>query len=112
MLNASPSGTGKSHLLKSIISTLKESYSILPSASDDSLAVTASTGIASVNIDGCTLHSWGGIGLGSEPAEKIADKLRYQKKCRQALNRWQRVKTLILDESEHCLVQKWRIYMI
>lgn len=39
------------------------------------LAVTASTGIASVNIGGSTIHSWAGIGLGKESAEKLVGKL-------------------------------------
>ena len=39
------------------------------------LAITAATGIAAVNISGCTLHSWAGIGLGQESAEQIVGRL-------------------------------------
>ena len=60
-------GTGKSLLLREIIRWCREQYR--------SLAVTASTGIASVNIGGSTLHSWAGIGLGKEPAEKLVWKI-------------------------------------
>lgn len=50
-------GTGKTFLLREIVSDLKRSYR------DDELAVTASTGIAACNINGCTLHSFGGVGM-------------------------------------------------
>src|SRR6185369_9400499 len=52
-------GTGKSYLLKHI----KESI--------PNIHITASTGIAAVNVGGQTLHSWSGIGLGTLPANKI-----------------------------------------
>ncbi|TBU47338.1 hypothetical protein BD309DRAFT_502569 [Dichomitus squalens] len=52
-------GTGKSVLLREIINARGGRASL-------QLAITASTGIASVNIGGCTLHSWAGIGLGKE----------------------------------------------
>ncbi|KAI8982211.1 hypothetical protein BDF20DRAFT_457549 [Mycotypha africana] len=43
-------GTGKSVLLKAIISTVRSKYA------DNEVAVTASTGIAALNIDGVTVH--------------------------------------------------------
>ena len=52
-------GTGKSVLLREIIREKGGQASL-------QLAITASTGIASLNIGGCTLHSWAGIGLGKE----------------------------------------------
>jgi ATP-dependent DNA helicase PIF1 len=52
-------GTGKSFLLKHLKSTIPNIH------------LTASTGIASVNIGGQTLHSWSGIGLGLLPVNKI-----------------------------------------
>lgn len=54
-------GTGKSYLL----SFLKRNYG--PSR----LEVTASTGIAAVNIGGSTIYSWAGIGLANMPLDKI-----------------------------------------
>jgi ATP-dependent DNA helicase PIF1 len=88
-------GTGKSFLLSAIITHLKQRY-----AGDRyAVAVTASTGIASVHIDGCTIHSWSGVGIAQEPANKIAAKLMYQEKCAAAKTRWQRAEALILDES-------------
>ena len=52
-------GTGKSVLLREIIKEKGGEASL-------QLAITALTGIASLNIRGCTLHSWAGIGLGKE----------------------------------------------
>ncbi|RDB29689.1 ATP-dependent DNA helicase PIF1 [Hypsizygus marmoreus] len=83
-------GTGKSVLLREIIRTLEG-----PSLQ---LAITASTGIAAVNIGGCTLHSWAGIGLGEEPADRYIGKFFGQPKCYSIRERWERVKTLIIDE--------------
>lgn len=33
--------------------------------------MTAATGIAACHIGGTTLHSWAGIGIGTEPADKL-----------------------------------------
>ncbi|KAG8709526.1 DNA helicase [Ceratobasidium sp. 394] len=51
-------GTGKSVLLRQIIQSLHERDK------DRRIAVTASTGIAAVNIGGATLHSFAGKSTG------------------------------------------------
>lgn len=56
-----PAGTGKSFLLNYI----KNEYK------NESLHVTASTGIAAINVGGQTLHSWAGLGLGNLPLNEI-----------------------------------------
>lgn len=84
-------GTGKSVLMKSIITQLRQKYGKEP----DRVAVTASTGLAAVNIDGTTLHSFAGIGLGKEPATELVKKIRKNPKARQ---RWVRTRVLIIDE--------------
>ncbi|KAG7450177.1 uncharacterized protein BT62DRAFT_495462 [Guyanagaster necrorhizus] len=84
-------GTGKSVLLREIIKALREKPGHVT-------AITASTGIASVNIGGTTLHSWAGIGLGQDGAKKYADKFIYQKIFETTLKRWRTVDTLIIDE--------------
>lgn len=61
------------------------------------VAVTASTGIASVNIGGTTLHSWAGIGLGGRTANRLSRKILGTKSLRE---RWLGVDSLIIDESE------------
>ncbi|KAI0733990.1 hypothetical protein C8Q72DRAFT_506474 [Fomitopsis betulina] len=112
-------GTGKSVLLRAIIHCFREKYATLhppqPQQQEQEqpllkLAITASTGIASVNIDGCTLHSWAGIGLGKENVRVLTAKLvasHRKAKAREslgqerqitALERWKNVRTLIIDE--------------
>lgn len=84
-------GTGKSVLLREIIKTLKQKFT----TALDAIAITASTGIAACNIGGVTLHSFGGIGLGVETPEQLANKIKKNKK---ATGRWLRTKVLIIDE--------------
>ena len=84
-------GTGKSVLMRQIIAQLKRKYSREP----DRVAVTASTGLAACNIEGITLHSFSGIGLGKEPAPELVKKIKRNAKHKQ---RWLRTKVLIVDE--------------
>lgn len=65
------------------------------------------TGIAACNIGGVTIHSFGGIGLGTESAEDLANKIRKNKK---ASARWLRTKVLIIDESMLASYEYARIY--
>lgn len=57
-------GTGKSLLL----GVLRDEFGLR-------LAVTATTGIAAVNVAGVTLHSWAGLGMGDQPALAIAKRI-------------------------------------
>jgi ATP-dependent DNA helicase PIF1 len=66
-------GSGKSFLLKRIISNLREQQR--------EVAVTATTGIAAVNINGTTLHSFAGIGLGGVPLPDLVKKIQKSKKA-------------------------------
>ncbi|KAG1825552.1 PIF1-like helicase-domain-containing protein [Suillus subaureus] len=84
-------GTGKSVLLREIIRARG-------GRGHPGLAITASTGIASVNIGGTTVHSWAGIGLGLEDAKKLGGKFLGQPKFDRVKQRWQCVQTLIIDE--------------
>ncbi|KAF8656392.1 hypothetical protein AX16_002577 [Volvariella volvacea WC 439] len=86
-------GTGKSVLLREIIkSKLKE-------CGRDGLAITAATGIASINIGGTTLHSWAGIGIGDEDPKKTVWKfIKNPERFKSVLKRWRSVQTLIIDE--------------
>lgn len=74
-------GTGKSHLLKVIVDDLKNIYDV------SEIAVTAMTGIASVNINGRTLHSFAGLGLDFK-----------SKPTMDTIMRWRNTKILIIDE--------------
>ncbi|OAX78569.1 hypothetical protein ACJ72_07124, partial [Emergomyces africanus] len=84
-------GTGKSVLMREIIRKLRERYKREP----DRVAVTASTGLAACNIEGVTLHSFAGIGLGKEPVADLVKKVKRNQKNR---TRWLRTKVLIVDE--------------
>ncbi|BEJ16842.1 hypothetical protein CspHIS471_0602430 [Cutaneotrichosporon sp. HIS471] len=79
-------GTGKSVLLRALIRSLKARGS-------GDVAVTASTGMAALNIGGCTLHSWAGIGLGAGEVDRL---LRFMNSF--ARKRWYRTATLLVDE--------------
>lgn len=84
-------GTGKSFLLQYIVQELKSKYG------ERCVAVTASTGIAAVNLGGGTLHSFAGIGLanGSGDKEKTVQKVMKNKKT---VERWLDAKVLVIDE--------------
>ncbi|KAJ5101938.1 hypothetical protein NUU61_004160 [Penicillium alfredii] len=84
-------GTGKSVLMREIIQKLRNKYRKEP----DRVAVTASTGLAACNIEGVTLHSFAGIGLGKEAVPELVKKIKKNQKAR---NRWLRTKVLVVDE--------------
>jgi ATP-dependent DNA helicase PIF1 len=80
-------GSGKSYLLN----FLKRNYGQL------GLEVTASTGIAAVNIGGSTIHSWAGIGLANMPVEMIVENILSAKFTR-VRRRIRQVRALAIDE--------------
>jgi ATP-dependent DNA helicase PIF1 len=82
-------GTGKSFLLRQIIRELSDEYS------DKEVAVTASTGIAALNIGGQTIHSFAGIGLARGEREDIWARVSKNSKT---MARWRKTKVLIVDE--------------
>jgi ATP-dependent DNA helicase PIF1 len=84
-------GTGKSVLLREIISSLRKKFQREP----DRVAVTASTGLAACNVGGVTLHSFAGIGLGKEDVPELVRKIKRNQKAK---HRWMRTKVLIIDE--------------
>lgn len=80
-------GTGKSHLLNAL---REELY-----AMRRNVHVTASTGVAALEVRGVTLHSWAGIGLGNGDAAQLLQGIRRNPK---AAKRWRTVDTLFIDE--------------
>lgn len=80
-------GTGKSFAVKTLIKLFE--------AFDINYALTASTGVAALNIGGQTLHSWMGIGLAEETADYLADKI---KKRKDIAYRIKNTSFLIIDE--------------
>lgn len=81
-------GTGKSFCIKTLTEFLKEEGIVF--------GLTASTGVAALAIDGSTIHSWAGIGLGDEDVDSILKgSLARNKKARKRI-RDSRI--LIIDE--------------
>jgi hypothetical protein len=94
-------GTGKSVLLRAIISWACSVYR------RDTIAITASTGIAALNIGGETIHSWAGIGIGNHPRRALYNTIIKRSMGKDskiiegsALWRWKECRMLVLDESE------------
>ncbi|TFK36796.1 hypothetical protein BDQ12DRAFT_224850 [Crucibulum laeve] len=64
-------------------------------SSPDPQVQATPTGIAGLNIGGSTIHAWGGIGLGKEPADVLADRIEFSPRLS---SRWRGVKVLVIDE--------------
>ncbi len=85
-----PGGTGKTFLIRRIVEECQ--------TKNRKVAITALTGAAALLLgEGAkTVHSWAGIGLGKDPAPKIAQDIR--KMRRDIQYRWLTTRTLIIDE--------------
>jgi ATP-dependent DNA helicase PIF1 len=93
-----PPGSGKSYLINQLIEWAYKS--------NKKIAVTASTGIASKIINGTTLHSWAGIGLGQETREKLLDDINSKKYKKR---NWKKTDILIIDEVSMISGELWSI---
>ena len=82
-------GTGKSLVTREIIRELRQKYDY------EQVSVTAPTGVAASNVNGCTIHLFVGCGLASEPADVLVNKIT---RNRRTLQRWKVTKVLIIDE--------------
>lgn len=102
-------------LLRKIIKYCRQERGL----SGPQLGITASTGLAAMNIGGSTLHAWAGIGLGTEDLPtlliNVLGKERFdfingeQNRCDDysdgpqgrpsAAERWAECQVLIIDES-------------
>lgn len=85
-------GTGKTHLIREIVSRDPASFS-----------VTASTGIAALNLGGLTIHRWSGMmlgpGDGDSDEQHMAQLVRDSRRgVRAGFDRVRSCKTLIIDE--------------
>mmetsp|Transcript_10593 Transcript_10593/g.15931 ORF Transcript_10593/g.15931 Transcript_10593/m.15931 type:complete len:573 (-) Transcript_10593:499-2217(-) len=81
-------GVGKSYLLRYIIEQLKLKYPAM-----GAVAVTAPTGIAALHIQGQTIHSFAGIGLGRNTKENLFAKMSLVSR-----SRWAKCQVLVIDE--------------
>lgn len=82
-------GCGKSFVLKGIIENVRKNLG------PGSIAVTAPTGKSALNIDGQTIHSWAGVGLGQESRYQLCDKILANEEC---LARWNKCQVIVIDE--------------
>ncbi|CAO3637771.1 unnamed protein product [Mucor hiemalis] len=82
-------GTGKTVLLRAIISKFQSIYT------SEQLAITASTGVAAINIQGTTVHRFARVGLGEKTVQQYVD--LYNKNRANAAN-LRKVTVLIVDE--------------
>ncbi|KAI0089022.1 PIF1-like helicase-domain-containing protein [Irpex rosettiformis] len=85
-------GTGKSLLLRAIITALRKKHAKKP----ECVSVTASTGMAASNIGGTTIHAWGAVTPGMHDIGKLISCI---KTARPAHQRWKTTKVLIIDEA-------------
>ena len=78
-------GTGKSFVLREILKAMPA----------EGLYVTASTGIAALNVGGTTVHSFAGIGLAQGTVPEILADVRRKS---QVVRRWRKARCLVIDE--------------
>ncbi|KAF3628538.1 hypothetical protein FXO38_28191 [Capsicum annuum] len=82
-------GTGKTYLLQHIISELRKIHG------KSRVFVIASTGVAACSLNGQTLHSFAGIGLGDASNVDLLSKVTLDKR---AYRRWNKARALVIDE--------------
>ena len=82
-------GTGKSFILKIV----QQVFQYVKK--ENQLSITATTGIAACNVRGMTIHSWSGVGIGTDTLEQTVVKASRNKAVKQ---RWQETETLVIDE--------------
>lgn len=83
-------GTGKSHLLRQIVASLRRGRY------ESEVAITATTGLAAYNIGGQTLHRWSGIRTGEG---NVASHVQYIKKNMGGVrDNWRNCRILVIDE--------------
>lgn len=75
-------GTGKSYILNK----LKKKFQI---------DVTSTTGLAAVNVQGQTIHSWAGVGICNKPVKDVIEKILQRSKLKKQITE---CKILAIDE--------------
>lgn len=90
MLVLGQSVTGKSFILRQVTEKLKRL--------GKSVVLTGTTGVASLNIGGVTLHSWSGIGDGRFSNEQLLQKLKTNEHFAKYKTNIKQTDILIIDE--------------
>ncbi|KAL7470917.1 hypothetical protein ACHAXS_013111 [Conticribra weissflogii] len=89
-----PAGSGKSHVLKSIIKANNLGIGGR-NGQPRKIVVTATTGVAACNVGGITIHSFAGIGSSSASSTDMARRVMSNEYAKQ---RWREVDVLVIDE--------------
>ncbi len=90
-------GAGKTYVLNEFIRSAR--------ADGASVAVTASTGIASTHINGRTIHSWSGVGVATVLTEQLLRQIRSRRR-----GRIQAADILVIDEVS--MLHAWLFDMV
>ena len=95
-----PGGSGKTYLLNYFIDYIKKQINLYDYKYNDKnknnkLAITSTTGISAMLINGITLHSWAGVELGDKLVDYYYEKIKNDK---YKLPNWLNTKILIIDE--------------
>jgi hypothetical protein len=85
-------GTGKTFLLRHIIAELRRKHGV------HAVAVTAATGVAAAHIQGTTLHSFAGIGIGIRGEKTVQEFVKSTLRTKKAKDKWKSIEYLIIDE--------------
>lgn len=86
-----PGGTGKTYILNEFIKQYKTNID----NEDLSIAITSTTGSSASLLNGITLHSWGGIGLGKKLVDYYYEEIT---KNPTKKKNWVKANVLIIDE--------------
>jgi ATP-dependent DNA helicase PIF1 len=84
-------GVGKSLLMRYLVSFLRIQKGL------EAVAVTASTGVAAIQVNGITIHRWASVGLVSSDTT-IGMLMERVRKSYDAQKRWSMTQVLIIDE--------------
>jgi ATP-dependent DNA helicase PIF1 len=93
-----PAGSGKSHVLSTLLKANEESIGSAggaPTGKPRKIIVTATTGVAACNVGGVTVHSFAGVGAGTGNAAEIAKRVMGNEYTKA---RWREVDVLVIDE--------------
>jgi hypothetical protein len=82
-------GTGKSFLFGYLVQELTKKHG------EGTIAVTAPTGVAAINVNGTTIHSFAGVGLGRGSLNAVETRVR---KSKRAVHNWRNTAVLLIDE--------------
>jgi ATP-dependent DNA helicase PIF1 len=92
-------GAGKSYLIRQLVDFIKQKIPTFV------VNVTATTGVAAVNVKGQTLHRFFGVGLARESADVLINKIRYTRK--DVVKRLIETDLLIIDEVSMLSKEFW-----